>query len=127
MKKHFLLHGAMFMALGVALGAMGSHALRLPADMQRLFELGVQYQIYHALGLLAVGLVSGYLANRRGELAGWLMFAGIIGFSGGLYFYALTGSELIRKVIPLGGSLLIISWLVFFWAVFASKAENNNQ
>ncbi|AUD79724.1 DUF423 domain-containing protein [Kangiella profundi] len=123
MKKHFILHGAMFMALGVALGAVGSHAIQLSSDMQRLFELGVQYQIYHALGLLAVGLISGYLANTKGELAGWLMFAGIVGFSGGLYFYALTGNELIRKVIPLGGSLLIISWLVFFWAVLTSKVK----
>lgn len=126
MKKHFILHGTMFMAIGVALGAIGSHALSLSSNMQRLFELGVQYQIYHALGLLAVGLMSGYLANRKGELAGWLMFAGIVGFSGGLYFYALTGNELIRKVIPLGGSLLILSWLVFFWAVIASKIDSKN-
>lgn len=116
----------MFMALGVALGAIGSHALTLSSDMQRLFELGVQYQIYHALGLLAVGLVSGFLASRKAELAGWLMFAGIVGFSGGLYFYALTGNELIRKVIPLGGSLLIFSWLVFCWAIFASKVNHKN-
>ncbi|HEY9031826.1 MAG TPA: DUF423 domain-containing protein [Kangiella sp.] len=126
MKKHFILHGTMFMALGVALGAVGSHALSLNSDMQRLFELGVQYQIYHALGLLAVGFVSGFIAHGKGELAGWLMFAGILGFSGGLYFYALTGNDLIRKVIPLGGSLLIISWLVFFWAVLVSKVDNKN-
>lgn len=126
MKKHFILHGTMFMALGVALGAVGSHTLSLNSDMQRLFELGVQYQIYHALGLLAVGFVSGFIAHGKGELAGWLMFAGIVGFSGGLYFYALTGNDLIRKVIPLGGSLLIISWLVFFWAVLVSKVDNKN-
>ncbi len=123
MKKHFILHGAMFMALAVALGAMASHGLSsLSEHALHLFRLGVQYQIYHAIGLLAIGIMIGQLANRPLFLAGRLMFFGIILFSGGLYFYAITEISAIKFIIPIGGVCLILSWLCIVWSIF-SKAE----
>lgn len=129
MDKKFILHGAMFMALAVALGAMASHALESklsPASMH-LFELGVRYQIYHAIGLLAIGLMAKQFDNPKTKLAGWLMFFGIIGFSGGLYFYALTDIGLFRKIIPVGGLCLIASWLALMWSVLGFDGNNKNN
>lgn len=127
MKKNFLLHGAMFMALAVALGAVGSHALssQLTDSSMHLFNLGVNYQVYHAIGLLAIGMVYMQFPNKKTVIAGWLMFGGIIGFSGGLYFYAITQIEWVRSIIPVGGVLLISSWIALILAIFGKQAENH--
>lgn len=122
MKKHFILHGAMFMAIAVALGALSSHGLsHLSSAALELFQLGVQYQIYHAIGLLAIGLLAQNFSNKPLTIAGTLMFIGIVGFSGGLYFYALTSNDVIKFIIPIGGVCLILSWLFIIWAIFAKQ------
>lgn len=127
MNKHFILHGAMFMALAVAFGAMSSHGLKyLSESSLYLFQLGVQYQIYHAIGLIAIGIMISQLPNKPLYLAGWLMFAGIIFFSGGLYFLAITGIDAIKFIIPLGGLSLIASWLCIVWSIF-SKAQGKGD
>lgn len=127
MKKNFLLHGAMFMALAVALGAVGSHALstQLTEKSMHLFNLGINYQVYHAIGLLTIGIVFSQFPNKKTLLAGWLMFAGIISFSGGLYFYAITQQEWVRSIIPVGGLLLISSWLALIWAIFSRQSDSD--
>ncbi|GAA4345079.1 DUF423 domain-containing protein [Kangiella taiwanensis] len=127
MKKNFLLHGAMFMALAVALGAVGSHALasKLTEKSMHLFNLGVNYQVYHAIGLLAIGIIFAQFPNKKTLTAGWLMFTGIIGFSGGLYFYAITQQEWVRSIIPVGGVLLISSWVALILAIFTRQSETN--
>ncbi|WP_223670673.1 DUF423 domain-containing protein [Kangiella shandongensis] len=128
MKRNFLLHGAMFMALAVALGAVGSHALsaKLTDDAMHLFNLGVNYQVYHAIGLLAIGMVFAQFPNKKTVVAGWMMFAGIIGFSGGLYFYAITQQEWVRSIIPVGGVLLIGSWLALILAIFTRQVTSHD-
>lgn len=127
MKKHFILHGAMFMAIAVALGAMASHGLKsLSESSLHLFQLGVQYQIYHAIGLIAIGIMLAQLPNKPLYIAGWLMFFGIIFFSGGLYFFAITGNSAIKFIIPIGGLCLIGSWLSIVWSIF-SKAGKKDQ
>lgn len=128
MKRNFLLHGAMFMALAVALGAVGSHALsnKLTDDAMHLFNLGVNYQVYHAIGLLAIGIVFAQFPNSKTVVAGWMMFAGIIGFSGGLYFYAITQLEWVRSIIPVGGLLLIGSWIALILAIFTRQVTNHD-
>ncbi len=127
MNKHFILHGAMFMAIAVALGAMASHGLKSLSDSSLyLFRLGVQYQIYHAIGLIAIGIMIGQLPNKPLILAGRLMFFGIILFSGGLYLFAISGVEATKLIIPVGGFCLIGSWLCIVWSIF-SKAESNKD
>ena len=58
--KLFLSAGGFMALAAVALGAFGAHALkvRLSAEMLAVWHTGVEYHIYHALGLLAVGLVA---------------------------------------------------------------------
>jgi len=111
------------MAIGVAFGAIGAHALKdLLNDYQlTLWNKGVFYQLIHGLGLLLISLLS--LNNSAFRLK-WvlrLMLVGIVFFSGSLYTIAINngvlGEVLFVKylmipITPIGGSLLVISWLL---------------
>ena len=75
----------------MALGAFGAHALkaRLSADMLAVWQTAVQYHLWHALGLVAIGLLAQHLpASVPVRVAGWLMLVGIVLFSGSLYVLA---------------------------------------
>lgn len=118
--KLFAMLGAITMALGVILGAFGSHGLkdRLSADMLAVYQTGVQYQIYHALGLLLVAALMVPYPNATGlRTGGWILLAGIILFSGSLYLLALTGWRFFGPITPVGGVCFIVGWLWIFWAM----------
>lgn len=119
--------GAVIGALGVILGAFGAHGLRpsrealramSPPDREaterRLdtFETGVRYHMYHALAILAVGLVAGRgrRANAALDLAGGLFAAGVALFSGPLYGIGFGGPPILGAVAPLGGVAMILGW-----------------
>jgi uncharacterized membrane protein YgdD (TMEM256/DUF423 family) len=105
--------GAALGALGVALGAFGAHGLKatLSADALGWWQTGVQYQMWHALALAALGL-----AGRAGtRLPAWLLGAGAAIFSGSLYLMALTGARWLGAVTPLGGLLMIGGWALLAW------------
>ena len=118
--KLFVSLGALAAALGVALGAFGAHALkaRLSADMLAVWQTAVQYHLWHALGLVAIGLLAQHLpASVPVRVAGWLMVAGIVLFSGSLYALALSGTRWLGAITPLGGACLIVAWLVVAFAL----------
>jgi uncharacterized membrane protein YgdD (TMEM256/DUF423 family) len=115
--------GALFMALGVMLGAFGAHGLRgrLDAYSMGLWEKAVFYHFIHALGILIVAILprTGTLSERT---AGWvcaLMTAGIAIFSGSLYALALTGNTVLGAITPIGGVSMIAAWLVLAWSLLA--------
>src|SRR5262245_51209682 len=92
--KLFLVLGSLFGAAGVALGAFGAHALkaRLAPDMFAVWHTAVQYHLWHALALVAIGIVAIHLpVSAPLKWAGWLMVAGMVLFSGSLYGLALSG------------------------------------
>jgi uncharacterized membrane protein YgdD (TMEM256/DUF423 family) len=99
--------GAAFAALAVAFGAFGAHALRarLSTDLLAVYQTGVLYHFWHALGILAV------------RAAGWLLAAGIVLFSGSLYALALTGERWLGAITPAGGLAFILGWLALAFAV----------
>ena len=110
----FLVLGALNGALSVALGAFGAHALRARLDPRALeiFETAVRYQSTHAVALLAVALL---LARRPTALlaaSGWAFTAGILIFSGSLYLLSLTGVGRWGAVAPIGGTALILGWVL---------------
>ena len=129
----FLILGAAFGFIGVALGAFGSHALRgkLPLDRAATFETGVRYQMWHALALFAVVIVDAgtpgsgsflFLAADRGTgcpalAAGWLFVAGIVTFSGSLYVLAVTGRPAWGALTPFGGVCLLLGWALLLFAI----------
>ena len=104
--------------ISVAAGAFGAHGLRqrLPGDLLAAFETGARYQMYHALGLLAVAFALGQ--GRAASAAGWAMFAGIVLFSGSLYGLALSGIRPLGAITPLGGLCFLAGWAMLAWAAF---------
>lgn len=119
----FIVLGAVSAFVAVAAGAFGAHLLRarLAADLLAAFETGVRYQIYHALGLMAVGLVLARWPTAALVWAGWLFVVGNLIFAGSLYLLALTGARWWGAVTPVGGTCLLVGWLCFAWGVLAAR------
>lgn len=113
MHRGFATAAACSAALAVAAGAFGAHALRarLPLDLLAVFETAARYQMYHALGLLAVALLDARAPHPGVRAAGWLFVAGTITFSGSLYALALSGVRALGAITPLGGVCFIAGWL----------------
>lgn len=115
--------GSLNMALAVALGAFGAHALRARADtlpLERgleIWQTAVQYHLVHGLGLIAIGLAAQWLDHGSLRWAGWLLALGILLFSGSLYVMTVTGWRLLGPITPLGGVCFIIGWLLMLVAV----------
>lgn len=125
MPRIFLTLGAINAFLCVLFGALGAHGLKhaLTTDMLVIFQTGVQYHFYHALGLILVGL--GLLTNlsqsRLLKLSGWLMFTGIVLFSGTLYIISVTGIRGLGVIAPFGGLSYMSAWLLFAYAACTGK------
>jgi len=104
--------GAVLGFLGVALGAFGAHALkaRLSPDLLAVWHTGVQYQFYHALALLLVGLMVRQAPQPWLQGAGWCFLAGTLVFSGSLYALSLSGLRALGAITPLGGLLFLAGW-----------------
>ncbi len=119
MDRLFFTAGAVAAFVGVALGAFGAHALkdRLTPDMLSIFEVGVRYQMYHALGLIAVAWASARWPEKNLNGAGWAFMIGIIVFSGTLYLLSLTGMRWFGAITPLGGIAFLIGWAILVWSI----------
>ena len=113
--------GALYGLLGVGAGAFGAHGLReqLTERMLGVFEIGVRYQMYHALVLVVLGLFARRLAVRG---AGWCFAVGTLLFSGSLYGLALTGAKALGPVTPIGGTILIVGWGLLAKSAWAQRA-----
>lgn len=104
------------MALAVLLGAFGAHSLKkiLSGEMLAIYETGVTYHFYHAIGLLVIGIAARYLpGSTLLSWSGWLMLAGIVLFSGSLYLLSISGTRWLGAVTPVGGLCFIAAWIVF--------------
>ena len=113
-----ILCGALLLALGVATGAFGAHGLRhlVTPDLLEIWHTAAHYQMMHAGGLLLVAALWPRLAPTPAAWAGGLMLAGLLVFSGSLYALVLTGIRALGAVTPIGGVLMILSWLMLAWA-----------
>ena len=123
MERRFFALGAMLAMIGVAAGAFGAHALksRLTPDMLAVFEVGVRYQLVHALALLAVAWAMTRWPGRAALYAGALFIAGIVLFSGSLYLLALTGERSLGAITPFGGVAFLAGWACLAWAAWRSS------
>jgi uncharacterized membrane protein YgdD (TMEM256/DUF423 family) len=113
MHRLFLAAGAISGAIGVGAGAFGAHALRarLPPDLLAVFNTGAQYQMYHALALLAAGWLAARAPGAAATASGLLFLAGTVLFSGSLYALALTGVRTLGAITPFGGVAFIAGWV----------------
>jgi uncharacterized membrane protein YgdD (TMEM256/DUF423 family) len=121
--KLFLVLGSLAALLAVALGAFGAHGLKkiIAPDLLEVYQTGVQYHFYHALGLLAIGLLAVHIPESSLlRWAGWLMVTGIVIFSGSLYVLAISGLRWLGAITPLGGTAFIAAWLLLLMVVWRS-------
>jgi uncharacterized membrane protein YgdD (TMEM256/DUF423 family) len=127
--KLWLLIGAISGFLAVALGAFGAHGLETRFEKQGYeglallekldqWKTAAQYQMFHALALLAVGLLAARRCGLAINLAGTAMTLGTLLFSGCLYGWVLGGSLWLVRIVPVGGSLLIAGWICLAVAVW---------
>lgn len=121
--------GAVYALLAVAFGAFGAHGLKdvLDEDMLEVFETGVRYQMYHALGILVVAVLSDRVGKavllRRGAM---LLHIGIIVFSGSLYVLSLSGIKVLGAITPIGGVCFLAGWAMIAWALWSSRTDSRS-
>ena len=111
---------AVNLALAVILGAFGAHGLKAFATPEQLGWWGTatQYFFYHALGLLALGILSKVLPQLPIKLSFILIQIGILFFCGSLYMMALGLPRGLGAITPIGGALMIAGWLVLAWNAY---------
>jgi len=120
--KNCIFWGALVGSLGVAAGALGAHALqtRLSVEQLQTYEIGVRYQLVHALALVLVGVLSLSYPSTAAQVAGWAYLVGTALFSGCLYSWVFTHFKPLVHLVPVGGVSLIIGWLALAiagWAI----------
>lgn len=122
MDRLWLALGAANAFLSVALGAFAAHGLRtrVGPDLVAIFETGARYQMYHALGLIAVGLVAMQRPSGLLQASGWAMLVGILIFSGSLYTLTLSGIRTFGAITPVGGVAFLVGWALFLAASLRS-------
>ena len=116
----FFAIGSLSALVGVGLGAFAAHGLksRLDADLLAVFEVGVRYQMYHALALLAVAWACTRWPGALVTTSGWLFVAGTVLFSGSLYLLSLSGARWLGAITPLGGLAFLAGWVCLAWAAW---------
>lgn len=122
--KKAIIAGAVHAFLAVALGAFGAHALEdvLDAYSTDIWETAIQYQMFHATGLMVIGILMKVLGDSKQlTWASRLMHAGIYFFAGSLMVLALTGIGVLGAITPIGGVLFLIAWALVITAVVKAK------
>ena len=122
MSHLFFAFGSGFALIAVVTGAFAAHTLKskLSPDMFQVFEVAARYQMYHALGLIAVAWAASQWSSQLITASGWLFVAGIVIFSGSLYILSLTGIRWLGAITPIGGVAFIIGWGCLLWAAIRS-------
>ena len=116
MQRFFLSFAASSGFLSVCLGAFAAHGLkdRLAVDSLAIWQTGVQYQMYHALALLGVGMLYHFRTSKSLKLSGLAFILGSFLFSGSLYALALGAPRSIGIITPIGGVSFLIGWVALF-------------
>src|SRR5699024_4212488 len=113
--KIFLVIGAVYGFLAVALGAFGAHMLEgnISEEKLKTWEKAVTYQMFHTVPIIIAGILL-----RKAQLSslvwsGWLFIIGTILFAGSLYVYSTTGVRFLAMITPFGGLTFLIGWIFF--------------
>lgn len=127
MNKTILVTGLVFGLIAIVLGAFGAHGLKKVVGPEEIntFETGIKYQMYHALFLILLSMLPNITNGARATVF-YLVIAGVILFSGSIYFLAtnaLTSFDFkkIGFITPIGGTLLLIAWGKLIFSVLSKK------
>ena len=112
----------------IAAGAFGAHALadKLDAKAMGWFDTAAQYQMFHALALLALVPLRERLPGRLLSVAAGCFVVGVLVFSGTLYAMAFGAPRWFGAITPLGGLLLMAGWACLFALAFKSTKDAND-
>jgi len=127
MDKKILLIAVLFGMLAIGLGAFGAHALKklLTSEQLASFEVGVRYQMYHALFLFFLAGFT-FLSEKERLIVFYLTVIGVLLFSGSIYLLTTASvtnlkTKFLGPITPLGGVLLISAWSYLFYAIWSKK------
>ena len=117
--------GALLAFFAVAIGAFGAHGLKpfLSPEMLTVFETGVRYHMYHALGVIVAGWAGGTWNSSLFRYSAWSFFLGILFFSGSLYVLSLTEIRWLGAITPVGGLLFLTGWILLALGFWKSSAR----
>ena len=106
----------------VLFGAFGAHALPnlVPEADVTVFRIGVRYQMWHALGVMILGVLS-LLKPLIFHKSAFFFLVGMIVFSGGLYLYELTQLSFFAMIVPVGGLSYMLGWVMAFKTILTLK------
>ena len=118
--KGYIIIASLFAALAILFGAFGSHALkeRLSAQSLEVYDIATRYLMFHALGIFLIALLGFQLPKESLEIPVTMMIVGISIFSGSLYLIAMLDLKKLGMVTPIGGLLLIVSWLLLAYNTY---------
>jgi len=143
----WIIYGAVLGGLSVVTGAFAAHGLdaffmekyagqshtvmgeEIPSAAKYLgdFKTAAQYQMYHALALIGVGLLMQSNTSRLLNVTGWSFLLGILLFSGSLYVLTLTGIRILGAITPIGGVLFLVGWAMLAVAAYQSAHGKQSQ
>ena len=118
--KGYIIIASLFAALAILFGAFGSHALkeRLSAQSLEVYDIATRYLMFHALGIFLIALLGFQLPKEPLEIPVIMMIVGTSIFSGSLYLIAMLDFKKLGMVTPIGGLLLIVSWLLLAYNTY---------
>jgi uncharacterized membrane protein YgdD (TMEM256/DUF423 family) len=121
MEKKLILTAAIMGVVAIVLGAFGAHALKkvLTDSQLNSFEVGVRYQMYHALFLLLIANLN-FLAIKEKTIIMYLVIVGVLLFSGSIFLLSTSvitkiKTSILGPLTPIGGLFLIASWIYLFY------------
>ncbi|SPL69532.1 DUF423 domain-containing protein [Acinetobacter stercoris] len=111
---------AINLALAVILGAFGAHGLKAHATSEQIawWQTSTEYFFYHALGLLILGVLAKIAPSFPLKGSFICIQVGILIFCGSLYLMGLGAPRALGAITPVGGTLMIIGWLLLAWNAF---------
>ena len=118
--KTFIVIGALLSAIGIALGAFGSHSLKTKLNPEELviYDIATRYLMYHAIGITSLGILGYNVPESVVAFPVLLMLIGIVLFSGSLYLISIKGYTKLGIITPLGGTAFIVSWVLLSINIF---------
>lgn len=122
--QNFFAIASFLMALAIAIGAFGAHGLKsiVTADMLKVYNTGVEYHFYNTLGLFALSFFINFKENNKKLIiACWLIIIGLLIFSVSLYLLVILNIPILGAITPIGGTLLIIAWLMATYSILKDK------
>ena len=118
--KTYIVIGALLSAIGITLGAFGSHSLKtkLNPDELVIYDIATRYLMYHAIGIVCLGILTYNVPGSVVKVPAILMLIGIVLFSGSLYLISIKGYTKLGIITPFGGTAFIVSWILLAINIF---------